>query len=490
MSKLSFCTLLLTVSVFAVGGYRVGSGHWPSGGGAIATAAAQGRAVLYWRDPDGKADYSPLEKRTGDGRAYLPVYEDGEPGLKPQKAGAKGGERKILYYRNPMGLPDTSPTPKKDSMGMAYIPVYEGEDADDGSSFKVSLDRVQRAGVRTEAAEMRHIVRPVRAPGVARLDERSLRIVSLRSDGFVEKLFVSETGRQVRAGEPLFRVYSAQIVSAEVDYRTATTYGNRGPRDEQAAVQRLKNLDVPDAVIQSLRQGASPLMSIDWPSPATGVVLEKKVIEGQMAKAGEELFRIADLSRLWVIADVPEQDLGGIDIGASATVTFRTYPTEPRTGRVTFILHEIDARTRTGKVRIELENADLRLKHEMYADVAIGSGADHLARLAVPASAVIDSGTRQVVLIERGEGRFEPRAVKLGVKGEDFVEVREGVRAGEKVVVSANFLLDAESNLKAALKGFTADKSAPADAPAEPTATTPAAPAAGHQHSTVTERGQ
>jgi Cu(I)/Ag(I) efflux system membrane fusion protein len=400
------------------------------------------------------------------------------------KAGGPAKSRKILYYRNAMGSPDTSPTPKKDSMGMDYVPVYEGEDADEGSEFKLSLDRVQRAGVRSEEAGMRRLSRPIRAPGVARLDERTLRIVTLRSDGFIEKLYVNESGRAVQAGEPLFRVYSPQMVSAQVDYRTATAYGSRA-RDEQSAVQRLKNLDIPDAVINRLRANPSPQMSIDWPAPISGLVLEKKIIEGQMAKAGEELFRIADLSRIWVIADVPELELGGIDVGSRATVTFRAYPTEPREGKVTFVLHEIDPKTRTAKIRIELDNADLKLKHEMYADVSIEPSGESVERLSVPISAVIDSGTRQVVLIEREEGRFESRQVKLGVRGEDYVEVREGLQAGEKVVVSANFLLDAESNLKAALKAFGRT---PSGAPDQ--STTAGAGPVGHKHSSRAETSQ
>jgi Cu(I)/Ag(I) efflux system membrane fusion protein len=198
-------------------------------------------------------------------------------------------------------------------------------------------------------------------------------------------------------------------------------------------------------------------MALDWPSPQSGIILEKKVVEGQMAKAGDELFRIADLSLMWVIADVSEQDVGLVEVGAPVTVTFRAYPDEPRQGRVTFILHELDARTRTAKVRIEVPNPDWRLRHEMYADVVIEAGGQAHDRLAVPVSSVIDSGTRQVVLVERGEGLFEPRAVKLGARGEGYVEVKDGITAGEKVVVSANFLIDAESNLKAALEGFTKD---------------------------------
>jgi Cu(I)/Ag(I) efflux system membrane fusion protein len=424
-----------------------------------AASEAQGRTALYWRDPDGKPIFSASPAKTEDGRAFTAVYDDQEPllpGDKPREAKtAKGGEKKVIYYRNPMGLPDTSPVPKKDWMGMDYIPVYEGEE--DGSTVRVSLDRVQRSGVRSEEAQMRTIVRPVRAPGVAKPDERTLRTLTLRADGFIEKLYADETGKHVRAGEPLFRVYSPQIVSAEVDYRTAVVNPGQGARSESGALQRLKNLDVPDAVIQQLRANPSPAMSIDWPSPVTGVVMKKDVVNGQMVRAGQEMFLLADLSKIWVIADVAEQDLGAIKIGAPATVTFRAFPGQPFEGRVTFILHELEMATRTGKVRIEVENADHRIKHEMFADVEINAGAGDGKRLSVPVSAVIDSGNRQVVIVERGEGLFEPRPVKLGVRGDGLVEVREGLKAGEKIVTAANFLIDAESNLRTALKGFTQD---------------------------------
>jgi Cu(I)/Ag(I) efflux system membrane fusion protein len=424
-----------------------------------AASEAQGRTALYWRDPDGKPIFSASPAKTEDGRAFTAVYDDQEPllpGDKPREAKtAKGGEKKVIYYRNPMGLPDTSPVPKKDWMGMDYIPVYEGEE--DGSTVRVSLDRVQRSGVRSEEAQMRTIVRPVRAPGVAKPDERTLRTLTLRADGFIEKLYADETGKHVRAGEPLFRVYSPQIVSAEVDYRTAVVNPGQGARSESGALQRLKNLDVPDAVIQQLRANPSPAMSIDWPSPVTGGVMKKDVVNGQMVRAGQEMFLLADLSKIWVIADVAEQDLGAIKIGAPATVTFRAFPGQPFEGRVTFILHELEMATRTGKVRIEVENADHRIKHEMFADVEINAGAGDGKRLSVPVSAVIDSGNRQVVIVERGEGLFEPRPVKLGVRGDGLVEVREGLKAGEKIVTAANFLIDAESNLRTALKGFTQD---------------------------------
>ena len=464
---------LVAILAGAIGGYRIGAGQWPTWhalmahGTAPAEHAATGpqpaareRSVLYWKHPDGEPDFSPAPKKTADGRDYLPVYEDQEADFADGKAQARTqapkGKGKILYYRNPMGLPDTSPVPKKDWMGMDYIPVYEGE-GDDGSTVKVSLAKVQRSGVRTEAAEMRRIVRPLRAPGVAKPDERTLRTITLRADSFIEELYVNETGKHVRAGERLFRIYSPQMVSAQVDFRTAVGNPGAGLRSDSGALQKLKNLDVPEAVIKQLIANPNPTMTIDWPSPVTGVVMEKKAIAGQMVRAGEELYRIADLTSIWVIADVAEQDIGQVRLGAPAKVTFRAFADQTLDGRVTFVLHELDARTRTGKVRIEVNNPEHRIKHEMYADVEINAGDGDGQRLTVPMSAVIDSGNRQVVIVERGEGLFEPRPVKLGLRGDGLIEIREGLKVGEKVVVAANFLIDAESNLRAALRGFTAD---------------------------------
>ena len=446
----------------AVAGYRYGTGAWPLASAATPDATDQAvpaRKVLYWKDPDTGTDFSAGPKKTKDGRDYLPVHEDQEPDFsqarqKPPEV-ANNTTRKILYYRNPMGLPDTSPVPKKDWMGMDYIPVYEGEEQD-AATVKISLDRVQRAAVRTEAAQMLRLARPVRAPGIAKPDERTLRVVSLRANGFIEKLFVNTTGQTVTSGEPMFVVYSPQMVSVQVDYRNAMKAPASERLNEAGALQRLRNLGVPENVIAELQVNPEPRTSITWPSPATGIVMKKSVVEGQMAKAGEELFRIADLSTIWVVADVAEQDLGKIKIGSPARVTFRAFAAEVFKGKVTFILHELETATRTAKVRIEITNPEHRLKHEMFADVVIDAGAGDGERLAVPVSAVIDSGNRQVVLVERGEGRFEPRTVKLGLRGDGLIEITDGLKAGERVVVAANFLIDAESNLKSALQAFTA----------------------------------
>jgi Cu(I)/Ag(I) efflux system membrane fusion protein len=412
-------------------------------------AAAADRMALYYRDPSGAPYWSATPKKDKQGRDYLPVFEDEQPAFGPggeiKKASrVTAGPRKILYYRNPMGLPDTSSVPKKDWMGMDYIPVYEGEEQDDGKTVRVSVEKVQRSGVRTEVIEARTIIRPVRAVGTVMHDESRLTIVTMRSDGYIEELFVDKSGQHVHAGEPLFRVYSPDIVSAQVNLRNGGGLGGE---------QRLRNFGVPERHVRDVLAGNNP-MSLIWPSPASGDVIAKNVINGQRVKAGDELYRIVDHSHVWVIADVAESDLPSIKIGTGATITVRAYVAQPIEGEVTFIYPELKAETRTARVRIEVPNPDGRLKVDMYADVVFQTGVDQTPVIAVPTSALIDSGNRQVVLIAKGEGRFEPRPVKLGRRGDGYIEILEGLNKGEEVVTSATFLIDAESNLKAALQTF------------------------------------
>jgi membrane fusion protein, copper/silver efflux system len=434
-------------------------------------ASAADRKIIYYRAPDGSPYWSAQPKQDASGRDYLPVYEDEEPAFGPggeliKPVPAKRAARKILYYRNPMGLPDISPVPKKDPMGMDYIAVYGGEEVDDGKTVRVSLDKVQRSGVRTEAVEKRVVVRPVRAVGTVTHDETRLTIVTMRSEGYIEDLFVNKTGQHVRAGEPLFRVYSPDIQRAQIDLMVAMRALQRGvlaseaDRNLEGAMQRLRNLGVPASRIQEVREKGVNPRTLDWPSPASGDVIDKRVINGQRVTAGMELYRIADHSRVWVIADVAESDLSLIGIGTRATVALRAYMSDPVEGDVTFIYPELKAETRTARVRIELANPDNRIKPDMYADVVFKAGADAQPALAVPASAVIDSGSRQVVLVAKGEGRFEPRPVKLGRRGDGYVEVLDGLTAGEEVVTAATFLIDAESNLRAALRAFTQPEAA------------------------------
>ncbi len=427
-------------------------------------ASAAERAILYYRDPTGAPFWSATPKNDAQGRAYLPVYDDEKPKFEPPPLvmlKPAQGERKILFYRNPMGLPDTSPVPKKDSMGMNYIPVYEGDEQGDGNTIKVSLDRVQRSGVRTEPAQARVLVRPLRAVGTVAIDERRATIVTMRSDGYVEDLFVNTTGQHVRAGEPLFRVYSPDIQQALSDLLVAKSWSPRGAaetsmgRSVDGSMQRLRNLGLSESRIREIRDSGANPRTIDWLAPAGGTVTVKRIINGQRVVAGDELYRIVDLTNVWVIADVAEGDLADIKLGDRATVTFRAYRSQPVDGVVTFIYPEVRTETRTIRVRIEVANPDERLKPDMYADVVFHADADHASVTTVPISAIIDSGTRQIVLVAKGEGRFEPRPVKLGRRSDGHVEIVEGLRQGEEIVTSATFLIDAESNLQSALKTFT-----------------------------------
>jgi Cu(I)/Ag(I) efflux system membrane fusion protein len=460
---------LRIVLVLALGlGLGAAGQHWYAQRSAspIAAALAQAgtvseRPILYYRDPGGAPRWSATPTKDAQGRDFIAVYDDEEPSFAPAPGPAQlkaaQGDRKILYYRNPMGLPDISPVPKKDSMGMDYIAVYEGDEPEDRDSVKISLDRVQRSGVRTETVQTRVLVQPVRAVGTVAIDESRQTIVALRADGYVEELFVDTTGRTVRAGEPLFRVYSPQIQLAQIDLLVALRPQAAqivGPAGVEGAMQRLRNLAVPESRIREVREtGANP-RTIDWPAPATGTIVSKKVISGQRVLAGDELYRIVDLTRVWIIADIAEADLAPIKPGTPALVTFRAFPAQPVEGQVTLVYPELKSETRTARVRIEVANPHGDFRTDMYADVVFRTGADAAPVVAVPDSAVIDSGTRQIVLVARGDGRFEPRPVNLGRHGDGFREVLGGVRAGEEIVTTATFLIDAESNLRAALKSF------------------------------------
>jgi len=354
-----------------------------------------------------------------------------------------------------MGLPDTSPTPKKDSMGMDYLPVYEGEEEDD-SSVKVSAGKLQKAGVQTELAKRRTLNTVVRAPGIVQEDERRKAVVSLRFEAFIDRVESVTTGSHVHKGERLMRVYGPNLSSAAAEYLSALNAGPNAGINSQAlkgARRRLENLDAPEKFIAELERTREIPTYVSWPAPQDGEIVERVAVNGMRAAPGDVLFRIADHQVVWVVVDVAERDLSLIEVGQKASVRLRAYPDQVFVGNVTLIYPHLMAETRTGRLRIELPNPDEVLRPDMYADVEISTGAETPV-VTVSSSAVIDSGERQIVLLDKGEGRFEPRAVKLGRRGAGFVEIKEGIAENDKVVVSANFLIDAESNLKAALKGL------------------------------------
>ena len=381
--------------------------------------------------------------------------------------GANEG-RKVLYYRNPMGLPDTSPVPKKDPMGMDYVPVYAGGEPEPdmpAGAVQISVDKIQLLGVRSEPAELREMKRAVHAVGTIQPNERLLYTVAPRFEGWIEKLYVNTTGQSVERGQPLMEVYSPDLVTAQEEYLIAVRGAGDlrdGSPEAQAVMQRLaedslrrlRNWEISDQELGSLQQDGKPSRLLVYRSAARGVVLRKPSVQGMRFMPGEILFEIADLSSVWLIADLSEQDVGLVHLGQEANLEIVAYPGKAFSGKVIFVYPTIDTETRTAKVRIELANSGGLLKPAMFANVELATGHARGEVLAVPESAVLDSGARQVVLVRRGEGLFEPRTVKLGLRAEGYIEVMEGLQAGEQVVVRANFLIDAESNLKAALETF------------------------------------
>lgn len=352
-------------------------------------------------------------------------------------------------YRNPMGAPDTSPVPKKDSMGMDYIPVCEDAGApENGNVVKVSLDRVQRLGVRSEVVEERVMSRTVRTFASVQYDERRQAVVAPKFGGWIEKLYVNATGDVVKAGQTLFDVYSPELNVLQQEFMLS-----RGT--QSGAEGRLRNLDYPEAELEKLRRGDRASRIIGVPAPEAGTVVEKMAVKGMRYQPGEVLFRIVDTSVMWVLAEVYEQDLAFVKVGDMAKVTVNTWPDRSFPGRVTFIYPSVGKESRTARLRIEVANPDGLLRADMAAIVEIVAPIPG-RWVAVPDSAVIDSGQRQVVLLERGEGRYQPVEVKLGARVPGYVQVLDGLKPGERVVTSATFLIDAESNLRAALGAFMA----------------------------------
>lgn len=398
----------------------------------------------------------------------------------PKDNAAQAG-RKVLYYRNPMGLPDTSPVPKKDSMGMNYMPVYEG-DTPSGGQLNISAGKVQKLGVKSEAAALRVLDKKLRAMGRIEIDERRTYTIAPKFEGWIERLHVNTTGQIVAKGQPLFEVYSPELASAHREYALAvqgvaalqeadSEARNSMQQLADASAARLKNWDIAAGQINKDR--------VIFRAPVSGIVLEKKAVQGMRFMPGEALYQIVDLSSVWVIADVPEQEIAAIKAGGMSQVSVEAYPDRRFNGKVDFIYPALNSATRTVPVRIVIANPQGLLKPAMFAQVDLQAGSVSRV-LSVPTSAVIDSGTRQVVLVQLGEGRFEPREVKLGSRSENYAEVLEGVAEGEQVVTSANFLIDAESNLRAALGGFGGHAGHGDNAPASAGQPQPAQPEAEH----------
>jgi len=377
---------------------------------------------------------------------------------------------RIVYYRSPMDPTVRSDTPAKDEMGMDFVPVYADELAAGPApvlgrgAVTLTAERRQLLGVRSEEvreARLEHVIRTVARLAV---DERRVSHVHTKYEGYVERLYVDFTGQKVRRGERLLSLYSPELVATQQEYllahraqqelaQSGIASVSRGALDlKEAARQRLLFWDIRPVDIERLEDSGEVRRTLDLYSDIAGYVVQKTAVQGLRVTPGDTLFDIADLSRVWALADVYESDLRGVTVGTRGEVRVPYFPDRAWTGPVTFISPTVEEKTRTIKVRIELDNPKGELKPDMYADVFLR--VDHGRGLVVAEDAVIDAGDRKLVFLDLGDGRFEPREVHLGPSVAGGKQVLSGLTAGDRVVTGANFLLDSESSLKAALKGM------------------------------------
>jgi Cu(I)/Ag(I) efflux system membrane fusion protein len=393
-------------------------------------------------------------------------YATQQPGLShtaSAQAVPTSNKKEPLYYRNPMNPEVTSPVPAKDGMGMDYVPVYADEDQSSQPAGTVSIDpvTVQSIGVRTALAERRVMSRAIQTVGRVDYDEKRLFELHPKTDGWVEELYVDTTGEPVQENTILLSFYSPQLVSTQQEYllalRNLETLRDskfddvrRGAAElVNTSLERLRFLDVPEHQINTLTETLEVKKYIHIHSPAAGVITSIGARPGQYITPQTKLYAIADLSKVWVIVDIYEDELPWVSVGDRATIEVAAMPGRKFEGVLSYIYPYAESMTRTIKVRMEFDNPDALLKPDMYADVAIA--ARELPNItAVPSEAIIRSGTREQIFVQRKPGKFEPRNVSVGVSSEGWTAIKAGVEPGELVVVSAQFLIDSESKLREA----------------------------------------
>jgi len=390
----------------------------------------------------------------------------------PAYGGATGGQpkaRKILYYVDPMHPQYKSDKPgRAPDCGMDMVPVYADEEETSTraeelppGTVKITPEKQQLIGVQTGLVEYRDAEKVIRTVGQITYAEPKLAYVTTKFEGYVEELFVDYTGKVVEKGQPLFTVYSPELVSTQQEYLLALKgqkYFEKNAFDDvgagansllESARRRFQLWDIPDEEIEKLERAGEITKTLTIYSPIHGFVIQKEVFRGMKVMPGMNLYQIADLSTVWVLADVYEYEIPFVKPGQQATVTLSYYPGQEFKGRVTYIYPYLTPDTRTIKVRIEFPNPGEKLKPEMYVNVELRAGAGK--QLTVPEDAVLDSGSEQLVFVARQGGYFEPRKVKLGGRVENRYVVLSGLREGERVVTSGNFLIDSESRLKSAV---------------------------------------
>jgi RND family efflux transporter MFP subunit len=383
------------------------------------------------------------------------------------------GERKIKYYKSTMVPGEARQTPGKDTMGMEMVPVYEDE-ATAAASQTIAIDPVttQNMGIRTAVVTRGPLRRNIRTVGTIDYNETALEDVTTKFKGWIDKLYVDATGQQVHRGDPLFEIYSPELYSAQREYLIAIEQGTNTPDGASlrvSALTKLKYLDISAGQIAELERTGQPSKTLRILAPMDGVVVEKMVVQGQMVDAGMKLYRLADLGLVWVQAQIYEQDLAYVKLGQEATVTLSYLPDREFRGRVTYIYPNVDEKTRTARVRMEFHNPGFFLKPGMFATVQVSSELDPSVLL-VPDMAILRSGEKNTVFVALEAGKFDPRNIALGPQAEnDMYQVISGLKEGERIVTSGQFMLDSESQLREAIQKMLEPKK-----PGEPEPATPA----------------
>ncbi len=384
--------------------------------------------------------------------------------LKAGMVDPKSG-KKIKYWVAPMDPAYIRNEPGKSPMGMDLVPVYkeEGEEKEPASTIRIDPITIQNMGVRIGSVKRKTLTKTIRTFGNITYDETRIYTVNTKFNGWIEKLYVNFVGEKVKKGQPLFDIYSPELVSAQEEYLLAlqqhTSLSGSSYHDIRegarrlldASRTRLRYWDLSDTQIKQIEMTGKVQKALTIYSPATGVVIKKQAFEGHFVKAGEHQYEIADLSTVWVDVEVYEYELPWVRMGMDADMDLAYIPGKRFTGKVLYVYPFLTAKTRTARLRLAFANSDYQLKPGMYANIYISST---LAKetLVVPQEAVIDSGVRKVVFVALGQGKFQPREVKLGVEGNDYeFQVLDGLREGEKIVVSAQFMLDSESRLREAI---------------------------------------
>jgi membrane fusion protein, copper/silver efflux system len=416
--------------------------------------------------------YGVFSSRGGSGDTVGPAHAS--DGLKAGDVDPKTGKR-IKYWAAPMDPAYIRNEPGQSPMGMDLIPVYEEEGGEKEPSSTIRIDpvTVQNMGVRVAPVERKVLFKDIRALGTVTYDESRIFAVNTKFSGWIERLFVNFVGERVRKGQPLFDIYSPDLVTAQEEYRLALEQQRQladspyeSVRDGarrllDASRKRLRYWDLSESQIKGIGQSDAIAKTVSIRSPANGVVIAKKALEGHFVKAGEHLYEIADLSKIWVDVEIYEYELPYVKVGMRAEMDLAYVPGKRFKGRVLFVYPFLSPETRTAKLRLEFHNPDFELKPGMYANVNLASWVAEDA-LVIPQQAVIDSGVRKVVFVALGKGRFQPREVKLGMEGRaGEVQVLEGLKGDEQIVVSAQFMLDSESRLREVIQKMLEVRQAP-----------------------------